>query len=74
MASSVLSGQVLAAATTATRSVGLEGTREEEVRFGPSSLFRDKIKVGYEYDFGASWQHEITPQKILPLTTPCHSP
>ncbi len=25
------------------------------------------VKVGYEYDFGASWQHEITSQKAFML-------
>ncbi len=47
-------------------SFGLEETGEEEdVRV--RDAFRGKIKVGYEYDFGASWQHEITLQKVLPL-------
>ena len=47
-------------------SFGLEETGEEEdVRI--RDAFRGKIKVGYEYDFGASWQHEITLQKVLPL-------
>jgi hypothetical protein len=26
-----------------------------------------RVKVGYEYDFGASWQHEITSQKAFML-------
>ncbi len=47
-------------------SFGLEETGEEEdVRV--RDAFRGKVKVGYEHDFGASWQHEITLQKILPL-------
>jgi Plasmid pRiA4b ORF-3-like protein/Homeodomain-like domain len=47
-------------------SFGLEETGEEEdVRV--RDAFRGKIKVDYEYDFGASWQHEITLQKVLPL-------
>jgi len=47
-------------------SFGLEETGEEEdVRV--RDAFCGKIKVGYEYDFGASWQHEITLQKVLPL-------
>jgi hypothetical protein len=47
-------------------SFGLEETGEEEdVRV--RDAFRGKITVGYEYDFGASWQHEITLQKVLPL-------
>ena len=47
-------------------SFGLEETGEEEdVRV--RDAFRGTIKVGYEYDFGASWQHEITLQKVLPL-------
>ncbi|MGO9782433.1 MAG: plasmid pRiA4b ORF-3 family protein, partial [Streptosporangiaceae bacterium] len=47
-------------------SFGLEETGEEEdVRV--RDAFRGKIKVGYEYDFGASWRHEITLQKVLPL-------
>ena len=47
-------------------SFGLEETGEEEdVRV--RDAFPGKIKVGYEYDFGASWQHEITLQKVLPL-------
>jgi len=47
-------------------SFGLEETGEEEdVRI--RDAFCGKIKVGYEYDFGASWQHEITLQKVLPL-------
>jgi hypothetical protein len=28
---------------------------------------RPGVKVGYEYDFGASWQHEITAQKAFML-------
>jgi len=28
---------------------------------------RPGVKVGYEYDFGASWQHEITSQKAFVL-------
>src|SRR5487761_1050133 len=28
---------------------------------------RPGVKVGYEYDFGASWQHEITSQKAFRL-------
>jgi len=28
---------------------------------------RPGVKVGYEYDFGASWQHEITSQKAFML-------
>jgi len=48
-------------------SFGLEETGEEEdVRV--RGAFRGKIKVGYEYGFGASWQHEITLQKVLPWT------
>ena len=47
-------------------SLGLEETGEEEdVRV--RDAFRGKVKVGYEHDFGASWQHEITLQKVLPL-------
>ena len=47
-------------------SFGLEETGEEEdVRL--RDAFRGKVTVGYEYDFGASWQHEITLQKVLPL-------
>ena len=47
-------------------SFGLEETGEEEdVRI--RDAFRGKITVGYEYDFGASWQHEITLQRVLPL-------
>ena len=47
-------------------SFGLEETGEEEdVRV--RDAFRGKITVGYEYDFGASWQHEIALQKVLPL-------
>jgi len=47
-------------------SFGLEETGEEEdVRV--RDAFRGKIPVGYEYDFGASWQHEITLQKVLSL-------
>jgi len=47
-------------------SFGLEETGEEEdVRV--RDAFHGKVKVGYEYDFGASWQHEITLQKVLPL-------
>ena len=34
---------------------------------GIRDAFRGKITVGYEYDFGASWQHEITLQRVLPL-------
>jgi Plasmid pRiA4b ORF-3-like protein len=45
---------------------GLEETGEEEdVRV--RDAFRGKIPVGYEYDFGASWPHEITLQKVLSL-------
>jgi hypothetical protein len=47
-------------------SFGLEETGEEEdVRV--HDAFHGKITVGYEYDFGASWQHEIALQKVLPL-------
>jgi hypothetical protein len=47
-------------------SFGLEETGEEEdVRVRDAC--RGKIPVGYEYDFGASWRHEITLQKVLPL-------
>jgi hypothetical protein len=47
-------------------SSGLEEAGEEEdVRI--RDVFRRKVKVGYEYDFGAGWEHEITLQKILPL-------
>jgi hypothetical protein len=47
-------------------SFGLEETGEEEdVRV--RDAFRGEIKVGYEYDFGASWQHEIALRKVLPL-------
>jgi Plasmid pRiA4b ORF-3-like protein len=28
---------------------------------------RPRVKVGYEYDFGASWEHEITSQKTFTL-------
>ena len=47
-------------------SFGLEETGEEQdVRVRDAVC--GKIKVDYEYDFGASWQHEITLQKVLPL-------
>jgi hypothetical protein len=47
-------------------SFGLEETGEEEdVRL--RDAFSGKVTAGYEYDFGASWQHEITQQKLLPL-------
>jgi hypothetical protein len=47
-------------------SFGLEETGEEEdVRV--RDAFHGKGTVGYEYDFGASWQHEIRLQKALPL-------
>jgi Plasmid pRiA4b ORF-3-like protein len=49
-------------------SYGLEEAGEEEdVRI--RDIFRSKVqvKVGYEYDFGAGWEHEITLQKVLPL-------
>jgi Plasmid pRiA4b ORF-3-like protein len=49
-------------------SYGLEEVGEEEdVRI--RDVFRSKVqvKVGYEYDFSAGWEHEITLQKVLPL-------
>lgn len=38
---------------------------EEMVRL--RDAFPGKAKVSYEYDFGASWMHEITLEKTLPL-------
>jgi hypothetical protein len=44
----------------------LEDTADEDgIRV--RDAFRPGIKVGYEYDFGASWQHEITSQKTFTL-------
>ena len=33
-------------------------------------LKRDKDWITYEYDFGDSWEHRVTLQKILPTTRP----
>lgn len=47
-------------------SFNLEGTADEnEIRI--RDAFADGRKVSYEYDLGASWMHEITLQKTLPL-------
>jgi hypothetical protein len=47
-------------------SYGLEEVNEEQdVRI--RDVFRGTVKIGYEYDFGAGWVHEITLQKVLPL-------
>ena len=44
----------------------LEGTADEDdIRV--RDAFRTGVKVGYEYDFGTSWQHEITSQKAFTL-------
>jgi hypothetical protein len=44
----------------------LEGASDED-SIRVRDAFRPGIKVGYEYDFGASWQHEITRQKSFRL-------
>lgn len=44
----------------------VEGTADEgDIRV--RDAFQPGVKVGYKYDFGASWQHEITLQKVFPL-------
>jgi hypothetical protein len=44
----------------------LEGTADEDdIRV--RDAFRTGVKVGYKYDFGTSWQHEIASQKAFTL-------
>jgi hypothetical protein len=44
----------------------LEATLDEdEIRVRDAC--RPGVKAGYEYDFGASWEHEIASQKTFPL-------
>jgi hypothetical protein len=45
---------------------GLEDTADEDdIRVRDAC--RPGVKIGYEYDFGTSWQHEITAQKAFTL-------
>ena len=47
-------------------SFALEDTADEDdIRVRDAC--RPGVKVGYEYDFGAGWQHEITAQKAFLL-------
>jgi hypothetical protein len=44
---------------------GMEIRDEKRVRL--NQLTRcEKAKIGYEYDFGDSWEHELLVEKILP--------
>ena len=44
----------------------LDGTADEDdIRVRDAC--RPGVKVGYEYDFGANWQHEITAQRAFTL-------
>jgi hypothetical protein len=45
---------------------GLEETGDED-ELRVRDAFAASRKIGYEYDFGASWIHEITLQKTVPL-------
>lgn len=45
--------------------LGPPAPREETVTLG-ELLRKEKDKIGYEYDFGDSWEHEIRLEKILP--------
>jgi hypothetical protein len=44
----------------------LEGTLDEDELRVRDALPSGTKKIMYEYDLGASWQHEITLEKILP--------
>ncbi|TSA31528.1 MAG: plasmid pRiA4b ORF-3 family protein [Porphyromonadaceae bacterium] len=46
----------------------LEGSKDyRKVRLD-TLLYQEKEKIQYEYDFGDSWTHEITLEKILPFS------
>jgi len=47
-------------------SFSLEGTRDEDAMRVLAALSAGGGKIGYEYDFGASWIHEIALQKKVP--------
>jgi hypothetical protein len=39
---------------------------EDEYQVRMAAAFAADTKIGYEYDFGAGWRHEITVEKTLP--------
>jgi hypothetical protein len=45
----------------------LEGAADEDGIRVRDALRPGAKKIGYEYDFGSSWQHEITLQKAITL-------
>jgi hypothetical protein len=49
--------------------LGEEPDRDEEKAMLMQVAPHERVQFGYEYDFGDSWEHEITVEKILPNET-----
>lgn len=53
---------------------GMEDTRSTVATKISDLLPKEKSIIGYEYDFGDSWRHLITLQKILPMEADMSEP